>query len=152
MAQLQLPNFALDATQPFAQHFAARGLTSYHEAAAHVWRLPYGRTSQPSNLLRVLEEGRGTCSSKHALLAALAREHGQPVELWLGLYTMDEANTPGIGLVLAEYGLACLPEAHCYLVYAGHNVDLSTPRGTLLPGLPFLRRERITPEQSSTYK
>jgi hypothetical protein len=53
----------------------------------------------------VLCEGRDTCSTKHALLAKLSRENGRRVALILGIYEMDEANTPGVGAVLKPNGL-----------------------------------------------
>ena len=64
--------------------------------------------------MAVLTEGCGTCSSKHALLAGLAAAQRLPVALMLGIYLMNERNTPGIGPVLARYGLAEIPEAHCF--------------------------------------
>jgi hypothetical protein len=55
--------------------------------------LPYGRNSDHSDWRLVLGEGRGTCSTKHALLADLARENRRHVALMLGIYEMDEDNT-----------------------------------------------------------
>ena len=52
----------------------ARGLSDFGQLTAHVQSLEYGRTSKPEDPLAVLQEGRGTCSSKHRLLAAVAHE------------------------------------------------------------------------------
>jgi hypothetical protein len=60
----------------------------------------------------VLEEGCGTCTTKHATLTELAREQRIDVQLVLGIYEMNERNTPGVGRVLGAYGLSCIPEAH----------------------------------------
>ncbi|MDQ4127000.1 MAG: hypothetical protein M3151_03470, partial [Actinomycetota bacterium] len=120
-----LPNFALDGRGRLDTAFFAIGARDYHAAARHVRRLPYGRNSDRADYGLVLEEGRGTCSTKHALLAALARDYGLPVELRLGVYEMDGRNTPGVGPVLARYGLDGVPEAHCYLAYRGARVDLT---------------------------
>jgi hypothetical protein len=79
--------------------------------------LPYGRNSDHSDWRLVLGEGRGTCSTKHALLADLARENRRHVALVLGIYEMDEDNTQEIGTVLDRNGLPCVPEAHCYLAH-----------------------------------
>jgi len=51
----------------------------------------------------VLNERRGPCSTKHALLKALADEQGLPIRLMLGIYEMNARNTPGIGRVLEEH-------------------------------------------------
>lgn len=149
-----LPDFALDPARPIAARFAALGAHSFAGAARHVWELPYGRNSGRADPTLVLGEGRGTCSSKHALLAMLAREHGRALDLVLGIYLMDEANTPGVGEVLAANGLTAIPEAHCYLRAGGERIDLTHPPSRL-PGEPiaaFLHEEVITPEQVIFYK
>jgi hypothetical protein len=80
-----------------------------------------------SNGFAVLSEGRGACSSKHALLAALMFEQGLAVSLIVGIYLMDEKNTPGIGDVLLKHGVKRIPEAHCYLKYANERFDFTDP-------------------------
>lgn len=140
-----LPNFDLEPGAMIGAQFLFYGKRDYHAAARYVWRLPYGRNSERSNYGLVLAEGRGTCSTKHALLAALAREHDMPVELRLGIYEMDGNNTPGVGLVLKRYALDGVPEAHCYLVYRGARVDLTRDEPTE-PVAEFLHEESIEPE------
>ena len=125
----RLPNFPLDAGRPLGREFAALGLCGYRDAARHVHSLPYGRNSDRSDWRLILKEGRGTCSTKHALLADLARENLRHVVLVLGVYEMDERNTPGIGTVLERHGIPCVPEAHCYLAHEGTRVDLTREGG-----------------------
>lgn len=122
---LALPEFSLLEHEPLAQGFLARGLRRFEDAARYVWELPHGRNTDQADFHLVLPEGRGTCSTKHALLAALARAHGQPVKLMLGIYEMHERNTPGVGAVLEREGLSGIPEAHCYLVVHQRRVDLT---------------------------
>jgi hypothetical protein len=100
-----------------------------------------------------LREGKGTCSTKHALLAVLAHEQDLPVVLTLGIYVMHERNTPGVGAVLTRYGLASLPEAHCYLTYAGRRIDI-TRSGveSTEPMTQVLYEAPIRPEQIGDYK
>jgi hypothetical protein len=125
MPLVTLPDFPLSEHEPLARDFLALGLRRFVDAARHVWELPYGRNSDRADFHLVLSEGRGTCSTKHALLAALARAHGQPVKLMLGIYEMHERNTPGVGAVLEREGLSGIPEAHCYLVVRERRVDLT---------------------------
>jgi hypothetical protein len=148
----RLPNVALHAERPLGRRFAALGLGDYCEAVRHVRNLPYGRNSDRSEWRLVLEEGRGTCSTKHALLAELARENSLPVALVLGVYEMDGANTPGVGAVLREHGLRCVPEAHCYLAHKGVRVDLTRERGGAEQIEGFLHEEEIEPHQIGEYK
>jgi hypothetical protein len=136
-----------------ARAFRERGAATYREAADLVWRLAYGRTSDRARPEAVLEEGRGTCSSKHALLAQLAREQGLAVELVLGIYLMDGENTPGIGGALREHGLDAVPEAHCVLRVGGRTVDLTHPPEVPAgPEVRFVEEEIIAPEQVGEYK
>jgi hypothetical protein len=100
----------------------------------------------------VLTEGRGTCSNKHALLAVLAGEQGIDAALTLGIYDMSEANTPGVGAVLARYGLVSLPEAHCYLTYAGARVDITRDVHGDDPVEPMREEESIQVDQIGGYK
>ena len=146
----ELPDFSLKPEASLGAWFAASGIRNFRAAARYVMLLPYGRNSDRSNYRLVLEEGRGTCSTKHALLAALAQEHDRPVKLRLGIYEMDGINTPGVGPVLRRYGMDFIPEAHCYLVYRGARVDLTVAgeRKTL----PFLDEEEIEPGGIGAYK
>jgi hypothetical protein len=111
MSVCLLPDFALDASRPLGGRFAALGILDYRGVARHVRSLPYGRNSDRSDWGLVLIEGRGTCSTKHALLAELARENGRQVALVLGVYEMDKANTPGVGAVLRHDGFAASPRS-----------------------------------------
>src|SRR5215813_2060548 len=101
--------------------FVVRGITDFRSAGRYLHQLPYGRNSNRADFRLVLPEGRGTCSTKHALLAELACEQNLPIVLTLGIYEMHEWNTPGTGKVLDQYGLSFIPEAHCYLTYGGQR-------------------------------
>jgi hypothetical protein len=126
----------------------------YRAAARYVSRLPYGRNIAISDPLIVMRENRGTCSTKHALLRRLATEQGLEVALVLGLYEMHEQNTPGVGPILKKYGLAALPEAHCYLRYRGKRIDVTRESGVRPPEAiaQFLHEEEIGAEQIGDYK
>src|SRR5215510_6425949 len=102
--------------------FLARGITTLREAARLLWSLPYGRVSDGHRPDLVLHESRGTCTTKHALLAMLAAEQEIDLALTLGIYEMTERNTPGVGPVLDRHGLDRIPEAHCYVVWQGERI------------------------------
>src|SRR5215472_5557110 len=92
-------------------------VSSFRDAAHLVAALPYGRGSKRSDHLMVLFENKGTCSTKHGLLALLAQEQNLPIALYLGIYEMNGLNTPGVGPVLETNCLTAIPEAHSYLKY-----------------------------------
>ena len=148
----ELPDFPLKPETTSGAWFAARNIRDFRSAAHHVMLLPYGRNTDRSDYRLVLDEGRGTCSTKHALLAALAREHDRPVELRLGVYEMDGLNTPGVGPVLRRRGMDFIPEAHCYLAYRDVRVDLTGVVEADGQILAFLHEEEIEPRQIGAYK
>lgn len=148
-----LPDASLTSAQSITAAFLKAGVQTYRDAASLVYRLPYGRTSSRVDFMAVLIEGRGTCSSKHAVLAELAIEQQLPVALMLGIYLMNKRNTPDIGGVLARQGLGEIPEAHCYLMYRGARIDVT--REVESPAEPIaalLHEEQIAPRQVGVYK
>ena len=137
---------------PVTHLFRAIGVHDFGHAAQHLLTLPYGRITDRNQFWLVLAEGRGTCTTKHATLAMLAREQRLDLQLMLGIYEMSERNTPGVGAVLAEHRLTYIPEAHCYLHYRGERIDVTgVPVGAELIER-FLHEEPITVEQIGTYK
>ena len=89
-----LPNAPLSGGGTVTALFSEAGIEDFHGAARHLLGLPYGRTSDRSKPALVLTEGRGTCSSKHALLAELAHELGLDVRLTLGIFEMSARTGP----------------------------------------------------------
>jgi hypothetical protein len=148
-----LPDDALRPAAAVTAAFTERGASSFQQAGRLLQTLPYGRIASGNDPLCVLTEGRGTCSTKHALLAHLAEEQGLPIQLTLGIYEMCESNTPGVGAVLNTLDLPFILEAHCYLSFEACRIDvtreLSTPAD---PIERLLHEERITPDQIGSYK
>ena len=141
---------ALKLDGPLSTRFRTVG--AFAGGVRYVLRLPYGRIADRSRFWLVLDEGRGTCTTKHALLAALAREQGIDIQLMLGIYEMSERNTPGVGAVLDRHGLACIPEAHCFLRYRGERIDVTGVPAGAEPIERCLHEEPITIQQIGAYK
>jgi len=122
----KLPNFSILNRGRISFEFLNKGLRDFHGAIQYVQDIPYGRTSSKKRLELVLIEDKGTCSTKHAILAELAKENGHPdVQLMLGIYNMNGQNTFGVGKILDEYGLENLPEAHNYICYQEERYDFT---------------------------
>jgi hypothetical protein len=119
-------HFPIHPSGALCDEVLALGLSSFDQLAGYVRSLPYGRTSNTTEPRAVLLEKRGTCSSKHHLLAAVAHEceHSE-VQLTVGIYEMSEKNTPGVGAVLRSASLLSIPEAHCYLTVSGERFDFT---------------------------
>jgi hypothetical protein len=148
-----LPEVSLRGGGPATTEIIAHAITTFRAAGRYLHHLPYGRNSDRANFHLVLSEGRGTCSTKHALLAELAHEQQLSITLTLGIYQMHEGNTPGVGAILSQYQLPFIPEAHCYLTYEQQRVDIT--RSGAEPNEPItylLYEEAIVPSQIGEYK
>jgi hypothetical protein len=92
-----------------------------------VKNIPYGRNANRYDFSLVLSENKGTCSSKHAFLKDFADNNGiENVKLYIGIFKMNEANTPKLGNLLSNNNIEYIPEAHCYLKINQVPVDVTT--------------------------
>ena len=132
----------------------SRDILTWKETISFIQRIPYGRTSDRSDLSLVVSEGRGTCSSKHALLKVIADQNNIPdVKLILAMYKMNKSNTPGIGDVLVESGLGYIPEAHCYLSINRSEIDVTNINSNISRiTKDILLKQEIEPHQIGNYK
>ncbi len=130
------------------------GLTTWVELIDFVCTLPYGRNENRYDISLVLKEMKGTCSSKHAFLKTIALENNQDsIKLILGLYKMNNQNTPRIGNELIEHSLEYIPEAHCYLKIGEKRLDITTENSSFEKIENSLIKElEIQPHQVSEYK
>ncbi|MFZ1888098.1 MAG: hypothetical protein WAU33_08695 [Candidatus Binataceae bacterium] len=149
-----LPDCALADAGEITRAFVSAGSKDFRAAARYVHALPYGRNRSRTDPLIVIREHRGTCSTKHALLARLALEQRIEIALMIGIYRMTERNTPGVRRVLAAKGLEYVPEAHCYLRYRADRIDVTREIAGVSaePIARFLHEEEISPEQIGDYK
>ena len=129
------------------------GITSWNQLLLFIQKLPYGRNENRYDLSLVLKEQKGSCSSKHALLKAIAEENNIPnIQLILGIYKMNHTNT-NVGSIILNNNLAYIPEAHCYLKINNDYIDITSTntnfdkiKNTILVEL------EITPNQVSEFK
>jgi hypothetical protein len=149
----QLPDQEIQPKGPVSRAFQGLKIAGFRNACRYIFKLPYGRNSDRSNYRQVLSENKGTCSTKHALIACLAEELSIPISLTLGIYKMQESNTPGVGNVLQQFELDFILEAHCYLRYKDLRIDLTKETaGRSEPIDEFLYEENIVPDQIGEYK
>jgi len=129
-------------------------LNDFNQVCNYIKHLPYGRTKERSNYVSILEEHKGTCSTKHAFLKQLAIENEiETIKLYLGIYKMNDANTSGIASVLKKYNLNYIPEAHTYLKIDNTVLDVTrlvTSKVSFETSL--LNEVEILPEQISAFK
>ncbi|RYD58639.1 MAG: hypothetical protein EOP56_03370 [Sphingobacteriales bacterium] len=150
----EAPEFEIIAEAPVSIAFRQLGITSFRKAAAFVKSLRYARNERKNDLLAVLDEQCGTCSTKHALLKTLAEENNyNEIRQVIGIFRMHPGNTPVIAGTLEKYGLVYMPEAHSYFRFHGHVFDYTFPRGKAFDIEPELLDEiELTPSQIADVK
>jgi hypothetical protein len=139
--------FPISGGSALSEEVRSLGFESFEQLAEHVRKLPYGRTTNTEDPLAVLRQGRGTCSAKHQLLAAVAQDcsHSE-VQLRVGIYEMSEENTPDVGAVLKSASLESIPEAHCYLSIEGERFDFTgLPVGKSSPLAALVAEYTVSP-------
>jgi hypothetical protein len=120
----RLPDGAIHPGGVVGDAFLRRGIATFRQACQWVKDLPYGhnsRTQEPAdgssstaNAMVLFDDNRGTCFTKHGVIARLASELGLPVYKNLGFYRLNDEIVTGVDEVLAPYGLTFVPQIHCF--------------------------------------
>src|SRR6218665_291137 len=142
-------NFVFTSNDIYSTVFRELGINDFHSACSYLQQLPYGRNANRHDFLLTLKEGKGTCSSKHAILAYLADENGQKeVELIVGIFLMSAETHPKLTTFFTDKSYDCIPEEHCYLRYRGERFDY-TDSSNALERIPskIVREQRAEPQQ-----
>lgn len=134
-----------------AKRFLSLGIDTFHQACRYVHELPYGYNSDRDDLMILFKEQKGTCTTKHAVIATLAGELGLAVEKQIGIYAMTEDIVTGTARILKKYSLPYVPMIHCFLVFSGQRVDLTegNANGKNRCIDDFLYAEKVSPNISA---
>ncbi len=126
--------------------FLEMKIHSFHAACAYVHHLPYGYNADRDDLMSLFDDGKGTCTTKHAVIATLASELELPVGKRVGIYAMTEELVTGTASIIHRYTLPYIPMVHCYLSDESHRVDLTqgNANGKNGPIDDFLYTEPVT--------
>ncbi len=145
-----LPDIPIKSSGIVAEQFLRLGITGFIDACRYVHRLPYGYNSNRDDLLILFKEEKGSCATKHAVVATLARELALPVVKHIGIYAMTEAIVTGTGEILSQYRLPYVPMLHCFLSFETYRVDLTegNRNGKNCAIDHFLHTEAVTPHIS----
>ncbi len=144
----------LNATDQLTEKVKSLGINTWSGLITWTKNLPYGRNANRHDLILIVSEKKGTCSSKHAFLKKLADLNEiENVNLIIGIYKMNNTNTPKIGDELTKNSLDYIPEAHCYLEiedvkkdYTNNTADFSKIKNDILKEI------NIQPEQVANFK
>ncbi|OYU84751.1 MAG: hypothetical protein CFE24_05170 [Flavobacterium sp. BFFFF2] len=149
-----IENFSIKPMGAISKALLEMNIFNFQQATDFIKQLPYGRNVDKENLVSVLSDGCGTCSSKHALLKQLAIENQfYTVKLFVGLFKMGSKNRPAIAATLEKYKLAYIPEAHCYLKLGNEIIDVTKTDANPDHFMPDLIEEmEIQPHQITSFK
>ena len=145
------PNKVITPSGVISDHFIEIGLNTFIDACRYVHELPYGYNTDRDDITILFKEKMGTCTTKHAVIATLAKELGIQIQKNIGIYAMTEQIVTGTDKILRQYGLPYVPMIHCFLVHGDHRVDLTegNANGKNQAINDFLYTERVTPDISA---
>jgi hypothetical protein len=127
MEQLYIiPNLTISMSDRISHKFSSLNINSLHEACIWIKDLPYGYNSTSEDSIILFEENKGTCSTKHGVIAELAEELNLPLYKFICFYKLDSGIVEGIDVVLSEYGLEYIPQTHCVLGMNSSFFDLTS--------------------------
>ncbi|MBT6121206.1 hypothetical protein HOH45_07070 [bacterium] len=145
-----IPKILLKNLGPLSKQCLFQGFNNFQQVSKYIQQLPYRRISNAEDLIKVLSENKGTCSSKHAFLGKLASELNLNIMCITGIYMMSEKNTPGIGNTLEINKLDAIPEAHCFLKYKQKYFDLTNSHSG--KPLNFVHLKQFSPDDTGVSK
>lgn len=147
-------NFGLNSKGIISTQFLNLGYHDFISASDYVKGLSYKRNANKEDQLCLFKDSGGTCSTKHAVLKNLAIENDfSKMKLMLGIFLMNENNTPKIAKVLKKYNLDEMPEAHNYLRYQHQILDCTRKHSSAADFVNDLVEEvEIEPSQITNFK
>lgn len=153
LEKIKMPDSPILERGEVSKQFLSKNVRTFRRAIEYVYKLQYAPPSEPFNFHLVLKEERGTCSTRHALLVALAKELGLPINLGLAIYNLTPQRFPELKDILQKFNIPYIPESHNFMVYNNIFLDITFPGDCkiLLPS-EVNQEEKILPEQIINYK
>lgn len=151
------PDVNIQAKGVVSKKFLERGIETFRAACHWIKDLPYGSNSNNENSLILFEENRGTCTTKHGVIARLASELELEVYKNLGFYRLNDEVVTGVNAILQTHGLKFIPQTHCFLEYGSFRVDLTSGncngKNKIIEDYDFVIRVKpdLTHEEQKSY-
>lgn len=120
-----LPQADLQDAGEISHYFLEMGITNFQEACLYVHHLPYGYNTDKDNKWSLFEENKGSCTTKHGVIATLAQEQMISLHKHVGVYKFTEKICTGADAILEKYQIPYIPMVHCFLVYKTFRFDLT---------------------------
>ncbi len=120
-----LPDAIITESGQISSKFLELGVVSFKDACHHVHSMPYGYNKEKDKPLILFEDNKGSCTTKHGVIALLAEELGVNLKKRLGIYQMTEEIVSGTQEIIEKYQIPYIPMVHCFLTFNQYRFDLT---------------------------
>ncbi|TXT56167.1 MAG: hypothetical protein BAJALOKI2v1_620001 [Promethearchaeota archaeon] len=121
----KLPDAKITPSGKISEKFLELGINNFKGASDYIYELEYGYNSTYDDEMILFKEKKGTCTTKHAIIAGLAEELSIPLSKNVGVYKFTEKISSGTDRILETYKIPYVPMVHCFLVYKNYKFDLT---------------------------
>jgi len=121
----KLPDAELLPVGELSKKFLGLGIKTFKDACNYVHNIDYGYNTNYEDKMIFFKEKRGSCTSKHAVIAGLAQELNIPLYKHVCVYRLTEDITTGVDEILKKFNIPYVPMVHCFLVYDEYKFDLT---------------------------
>ena len=143
----KLPDAELIPVGELSKKFLGLGIKTFKDACNYVHKIDYGYNTNYEDKMIFFKEKRGSCTSKHAVIAGLAQELKIPLYKHVCVYKFTEEITTGVNKILNKYKVPYVPMVHCFLVYDVYKLDLTegNNNGKKGPIDEYIYSEKVDP-------
>jgi hypothetical protein len=143
----KLPDAEIIRVGELSKKFLDLGIKTFKDACNYVHDIDYGYNTNYEDKMIFFKEKKGTCTSKHAVIAGLAQELNIPLFKYVCVYKFIEEITTGVSKILKQYEIPYVPMVHCFLVYENSRFDLTegNRNGKKTPINECIHSERVDP-------
>jgi len=143
----KLPDAEIKPVGELSIKFLDLGIKTFREACDYVHKIDYGYNTNYEDKMIFFKEKKGSCTSKHAVIAGLAQELNIPLYKHVCVYKFTEEITTGVNEILKKYEIPYVPMVHCFLVYENYQFDLTEGNynGKKKPINEYIHSERVDP-------
>ena len=142
-----LPDAELNPVGELSKTFLDLGIKTFKDACTYVHNIDYGYNTNYEDRMIFFKEKKGSCTTKHAVIAGLAQELSIPLYKHVCVYKFTEEITTGTNEILNEFNIPYVPMVHCYLVYGKYKFDLTegNNNGKKGPIDEYIYSEKVDP-------
>lgn len=120
-----LPDGEIKPVGELSKTFLDLGIKTFNDACNYVHNIDYGYNTNYEDKMIFFKEKKGSCTTKHAVIAGLAQELSIPLYKHVCVYKFTEEITTGVQEILNKYEIPYVPMVHCFLVYKNYRFDLT---------------------------